>query len=141
MTSSSVLQEISAEVERLFAEWSCRHSDREGGTCCAACARAMLHSALLQSRHAQAEIEGLQREKAEDAWHRGWQVAVAERDEARRQLDAVKAKLEAAEARAEAAESQLAIAEEGRLSALRHCARLEDALASPVRDAGEGEQA
>ena len=87
------------------------------------------------------EVEGLQREKAEDAWHRGWQVAVAERDEARRQLDAVKAKLEAAEARAEAAESQLAIAEEGRLSALRHCARLEDALASPVRDAGEGEQA
>lgn len=34
-----------------------------------------------------AQIEQLQREKATDAWHTGWQQAVKERDEARRECD------------------------------------------------------
>ncbi len=41
------------------------------------------------------EVETLEKEKAADAWHTGWQVAVRERDEARREADALKAKIAA----------------------------------------------
>jgi uncharacterized coiled-coil DUF342 family protein len=41
----------------------------------------------LENDRLRAQIEQLQREKATDAWHTGWQQAVKERDEARRECD------------------------------------------------------
>ena len=45
-------------------------------------------------RDARAECAALQAEKASDAWHQGWQVAVRERDDARREVAALRVQVD-----------------------------------------------
>ena len=77
----ALLAELSAKNRQAQAEMLSRPPYYGPGTMALVNAYPQLREALREG------IAQLQREKATDAWHTGWQQAVKERDEARRECD------------------------------------------------------